>query len=253
MGIDGNAAMLEFEDWDRERCIIALCKDSYAMGGGLAISALDATDPARGDYLSPWGNITVNLPNDPYAASWCAIEGNVIIDTNNNSKELINALVGAGIITFTGESCHSGYCTYPFAKVAPWAMEAMGTYEETVDWLSDTRQEEPRPEESDRIAVSIGNSFSLVPSTATEEINLRESGPTVTVNGKDYPLMKGTTLEDYRKVDALLDTHGEMRIMDYLSTRGTSLLKAEAAASRTASAVLDSTTVPSHTPQQREK
>ena len=116
------------------------------MGGGFAISALDATDPADSEYLSPWSDITVNIPDNPDAAWWCATEGNVIIDTNNNSKELVDALVGAGIITLTDRVCHSGYCTYPFAKVAPWAMEAMGTYKETIDRLTADRQAERQPD-----------------------------------------------------------------------------------------------------------
>lgn len=116
------------------------------MGGGFAISALDATDPADSEYLSPWSDITVNIPDNPDAAWWCATEGNVIIDTNNNSKELVDALVGAGIITLTDRVCYSGYCTYPFAKVAPWAMEAMCTYEETIDRLTADRQAERQPD-----------------------------------------------------------------------------------------------------------
>ena len=36
------------------------------------------------------------------------------------------------------------------------------------------------------------------------------------VDGQDYPLMKGTAFEDSRKVDALLDAHGELRIKDHL-------------------------------------
>lgn len=122
---DANAVTLEYVNRWGDHHTLALYRDSYAMGGGFAISALDATDPADSEYLSPWSDITVNIPDNPDAAWWCATEGNVIIDTNNNSKELVNALVGAGIITLTDRVCHSGYCTYPLAKVAPWAMEAM--------------------------------------------------------------------------------------------------------------------------------
>ena len=58
----------------------------------------------------------------------------------------MDALVGAGIITLTDRVCYSGYCTYPFAKVAPWAMEAMCTYEETIDRLTADRQAERQPD-----------------------------------------------------------------------------------------------------------
>ena len=140
---DANAVTLEYVNRWGDHHTLALYRDSYAMGGGFAISALDATDPADSEYLSPWSDITVNIPDNPDAAWWCATEGNVIIDTNNNSKELVDALVGAGIITLTDRVCYSGYCTYPFAKVAPWAMEAMCTYEETrkVDALLDAHGE----------------------------------------------------------------------------------------------------------------
>ena len=143
---DANAVTLEYVNRWGDHHTLALYRDSYAMGGGFAISALDATDPADSEYLSPWSDITVNIPDNPDAAWWCATEGNVIIDTNNNSKELVNALVGAGIITLTDRVCHSGYCTYPFAKVAPWAMEAMCTYEETIDRLTADRQAERQPD-----------------------------------------------------------------------------------------------------------
>ena len=146
MGQNDKAVTLEYENHWGDHYTLALYKDSYAMGGGLAISALDATDPADGEYLSPWSDITVNIPNNPDAAWWCSTDGNVIIDTNNNSKELVDALIGAGIITLTDRVCYSGYCTYPFAKVAPWAMEAMGTYEETIDRLTADRQAERQPD-----------------------------------------------------------------------------------------------------------
>lgn len=132
-----NALMVDFEDfWGGGRVTLALCRDAYSVGGGCAILALIATDPARWDYLLPWGSLTVNLPNKPSAVSWCATEGNIILDTHYNPDELVDALVWAGIITLTGDSCRSGHCTYPFAKVAPWAMEAMGTVEETYERLS---------------------------------------------------------------------------------------------------------------------
>lgn len=43
----------------------------------------------------------------------------------------------------------------------------------------------------------------------------RESGTVVTVDGKDYPLMKGATFEDSRRVDALLDSHGDLPLSRY--------------------------------------
>lgn len=88
---DANAVTLEYVNRWGDHHTLALYRDSYAMGGGFAISALDATDPADSEYLSPWSDITVNIPDNPDAAWWCATEGNVIIDTNNNSKEQVES------------------------------------------------------------------------------------------------------------------------------------------------------------------
>lgn len=82
MGKDTNAVTLEYVNRWGDHHTLALYRDSYAMGGGFAISALDATDPADSEYLSPWSDITVNIPDNPDAAWWCATEGNVITDAN---------------------------------------------------------------------------------------------------------------------------------------------------------------------------
>lgn len=127
-----------------ERYKLALYRDTYVDGGGLAVAALDVTNPDSEDYMEPWGTLTVNVPDDPTAAAWCATGGNVVIDTTNNSKELVGAFVGAGVITLTGGSCRSGFCAYPLATVAPWALDAMGTRDETVERLTVDRREEPQ-------------------------------------------------------------------------------------------------------------
>lgn len=137
---------VDYESSYGERYKLALYRDTYVDGGELAVAALDVTDPNSEDYMEPWGTLTVNVPDDPEAAAWCATRGNVVIDTNNNSKELVDALVGAGIIALAGDSCRSGFCVYPLAAVAPSAMEAMVTYAETVERLTDDRQEEPQQE-----------------------------------------------------------------------------------------------------------
>ena len=55
------------------------------------------------------------------------------------------------------------------------------------------------------------------------------------MDGQDYPLMKGTAFEDSRKVDALLDAHGELRIRDHIRAQEPSSLRAEADQARQAS------------------
>lgn len=143
-----DAVTVEYETSYGERFKLALYCDTYVDGGGLAVAALDATDPDSEDYMEPWSTLTVNVPDDLTASRWCSTRGNVVIDTNNNSKELVDALVRAGIITLTGGLCFSGFCAYPLATVAPWAMEAMGTHDETVERLTGNRQEEPQQDAS---------------------------------------------------------------------------------------------------------
>lgn len=151
-GAAGNEAhdvlTVEYEASYGERFRLALYRDIYANGGGLAVAALDVTDKDSEEYMEPWGTLTVDIPDDPVASAWCATRGNVVIDTNNNSKELVDALAGAGIITLTGDFCRSGFCAYPLATVAEWAVDAMGTYAETVERLTDDRQEETQQDAS---------------------------------------------------------------------------------------------------------
>lgn len=86
------------------------------------------------------------------------------------------------------------------------------------------------------VAVGVGYVFNVVKAdeVARAGIELRESGTVVAVGGKEYPLMKGATYEDSCKVDALLDSHGEMRVSDYRKPQAVSL-KGEAAQARQAS------------------
>lgn len=121
---------------------LALYRNAYVAGDGLAIEAIDITDPGSEDYLTLWSTITVNLPDDPKAVEWCATEGHIIIDSNNNSKELLDALVAAGIIALTGDSCRSGYCRYPLAVVSADALARMDTLERTVERLTGQKDTE---------------------------------------------------------------------------------------------------------------
>lgn len=53
---NANAVTLEYVNRWGDHHTLALYRDSYAMGGGFAISALDATDPADSEYLSSCTN-----------------------------------------------------------------------------------------------------------------------------------------------------------------------------------------------------
>lgn len=87
-------------------------------------------------------------------------------------------------------------------------------------------------------AVGVGYVFNLLPAAEVKGIALKDSGTVVTVNGVDYPLMRGETFEDSRRVDALLDAHGELRTADY--RRPAPSLKDEAVSARQASDALAS-------------
>ena len=50
---DANAVTLEYVNRWGDHHTLALYRDSYAMGGGFAISALDATDPADNGFAAP--------------------------------------------------------------------------------------------------------------------------------------------------------------------------------------------------------
>ena len=119
---------------------VAICRGNYEAGDGLALLALDVTDPDDEDaYLDVWACLTVNLPCDPVAAAWCSEPGHVVVDANDVPAALLDALVGAGVIRLSGRSVRSGYCSYPLATVPPCALAGIRGYEETVREL-DTGQ-----------------------------------------------------------------------------------------------------------------
>lgn len=92
------------------------------------------------------------------------------------------------------------------------------TYNEVCDsWL----HESPLPfpaisQQPEKIAVAAGYCFNLVDAREASGIDLKDCGTVVTVDGQDYPLMKGATYKDSRLVDDLLDSYGEKRVSDYI-------------------------------------
>lgn len=138
-------------DYTGETYMLALYTDRYQTGSNLALAALDLTEPIENDYVESWGTLSVNLPDDPVAASWCAQDGNIVLDTNNNSQALVDALVSANIIELTGESVRSGFCAYPLAKITPKAMDSLKSYPETVERiLADIHETVMSPVDEDR-------------------------------------------------------------------------------------------------------
>lgn len=78
----------------------------------------------------------------------------------------------------------------------------------------------------------------IVDTRETSGIDLKGCGTVVTVDGHDYDVMKGATYEDSRKVDDLLDSHGDRPISDYRKRPQGMSLKQAVRESREASAKL---------------
>ena len=114
------------------------------------------------------------------------------------------------------------------------------TYDEVYDsWLHESPLPSPAiSQHSEKIAVAAGYRFNLVDTRETSGIDLKGCGTVVTVDGHDYEIMKGATYEDSRKVDDLLDSHGDKPISDYRKRPQGMSLKQAVREAREASAKL---------------
>ena len=128
---------IEYEESWGEQVRLALCSERYEEGGGLAVLALDTTDPDDEDgFLELWETLTVNLPEDPNAAAWCRRPGGVALDASNLSRPLARALLAQGVVELSGDFVASGFCSYPLATVTPRALGLMRGCDETARELS---------------------------------------------------------------------------------------------------------------------
>lgn len=106
-------------------------------------------------------------------------------------------------------------------------------------WLNESPLPSPAiSQQPEKIAVAAGYRFNLVDTRETSGIDLKGCGTVVTVDGHDYDVMKGATYEDSRKVDDLLDSHGDRPISDYRKRPQGISLKQAVRESREASAKL---------------
>lgn len=114
------------------------------------------------------------------------------------------------------------------------------TYDEVYDsWLNESPLPSPAiSQQPEKVAVAAGYRFNLVDTRETSGIDLKGCGTVVTVDGHDYDVMKGATYEDSRKVDDLLDSHGDRPISDYRKRPQGMSLKQAVRESREASAKL---------------
>lgn len=158
---------------------LALYSDRYVHGDSLAIGLVCIGEDSE-DFGEDWSMLTVNISDDTMAAKWCAREGHVIIDTNNNSKELVDALVRAGLIELTGEWARSGFCAYPLAVIPPHVMGGMTGYEETIERVVLEREakheavKETVRESLDEMAASMQDSAARLTEDETHDESIRD-------------------------------------------------------------------------------
>lgn len=115
------------------RRTLALFRDSYAGGGNLAVGAVDVTErPDEWEGWGLWGMVTVNIPASAAAAEWCEGEGRVVVDAGNLPVAVVHALKESGVVEPSGREARSGFNCYPLATVAPWALAAMGSFDDVV-------------------------------------------------------------------------------------------------------------------------
>lgn len=129
------------------------------------------------------------------------------------------------------------------------------TYDDVYDsWLNESPLPSPAiSQQPEKIAVAAGYRFNLVDAREASGIDLKDCGTVVTVNGHDYNVMKGATYEDSRKVDDLLDSHGDKPISDFRKQPQGMSLKQAAMEAREASAKLFDKNVGADSPTRRDE
>ena len=114
---------------------VALARETYCTGNtALIMVCADQTDEMFGEMF---GVLSVNITDDGFARCWTlSDEANFIVDTNNNSDEVVRVFIDAGIIEIKqGMSAHSGFCSYPFARLTDKGMAEVPSYDELMKAL----------------------------------------------------------------------------------------------------------------------
>lgn len=193
---------------------------------GLA-SAMGALDIKRTDNVREW-----------YALAFPSDELAVGINPSLTFDDAIAAVpTGDGFYTALGETADSLLRERIFEELC----NRYGyTYDDVYDsWLNELPLPSPAiSQQPEKIAVAAGYRFNLVDTRETSDIDLKSCGTVVTVDGHDYEIMKGATYEDSRKVDDLLDSHGDKPISDYRKRPQGMSLKQAVREAREASAKL---------------
>lgn len=167
---------------------------------GLA-SAMGALDIKQTDNVREW-----------YALAFPGDELAVAINPSLTFDDAIAAVpTGDGFYTALGDAADSLLRERIFEELC----NRYGyTYDEVYDsWLHESPLPSPAiSQQPEKIAVAAGYRFNLVDAREASGIDLKGCGTVVTVDGHDYNVMKGATYEDSRKVDDLLDSHGDKPI-----------------------------------------
>lgn len=198
--------------------------------------------PMCGDRLKPsmaiLGIKQTDNVREWYALAFPGDELAVGINPNLTFDDAIAAVpTGDGFYTALGDAADSLLRERIFEELC----NRYGyTYDEVYDsWLHESPLPSPAiSQQPEKIAVAAGYRFNLVDSREASGIDLKDCGTVVTVDGHDYNVMKGATYEDSRKVDDLLDSHGDKPISDYRKRPQGMSLKQAVREAREASAKL---------------
>ena len=193
---------------------------------GLA-SAMGALGIKQTDNVREW--YTLAFPGDELA---------VAINPSLTFDDAIAAVpTGDGFYTALGDAADSLLRERIFEELC----NRYGyTYDEVYDsWLHESPLPSPAiSQQPEKIAVAAGYRFNFVDAREASGIDLKGCGTVVTVDGHDYEIMKGATYEDSRKVDDLLDSHGDKPISAYRKQPQGMSLKQAVREAREASAKL---------------
>ena len=240
--IDKCEEMRGDEEWD--------CRDTDTLVDGFAKAVEHEADAAfevariKGElsmynaaYYNPeTGDLIVSYLTDyedPTVEVFSYTPDELLDEIARQGGDLENLELTAHDITADGDYSHHVATYHSTDELAESGIFGKGNLMDVSGEISLAISQQP-----EKIAVAAGYRFNLVDTRETSGIDLKGCGTVVTVDGHDYDVMKGATYEDSRKVDDLLDSHGDRPISDYRKRPQGISLKQAVRESREASAKL---------------